>query len=259
MTTPSTAIIADDEPVLRQTLKTLLADIWSDLEVTGVAATGAEALKLITDTQPDIAFLDIRMPGLSGLEVAQKLQQQPDLAPRTRIVFLTAYDEFALRAFELAATDYLLKPVDERRLAQTRQRFLQTADSETKQQDALATLQQMLSEQFRAPAYSRWLNASKGDDVFVVDLRSVLYFRAEDKYITVFTTEGEYLIRKSLRQLEDSLDPDLFWRVHRSILVQVEQIARVEKTFTGQMRLHLKSRQHTIPVSRRYAPRFKPA
>lgn len=259
MTQPKTAIIADDEPILRLTLKKLLAEVWSDLDIVAMASTGTEALELIAAAQPDIAFLDIRMPESSGLDVARKLQQQPELSPHTKIVFLTAFDEYALQAFDLAAVDYLLKPIDERRLEQTRDRFLQGAVSALDQQATLTKLERLLSEQVRPQTYSRWLNASKGDDIFVVDVNSVLYFQAGDKYITVTTTEGEYLIRKSLRQLEEWLDPDQFWRVHRSILVQVNQIARVEKTFTGQLRIHLKYGDAIIPVSRRFSGRFKPA
>ncbi|RDL45288.1 DNA-binding response regulator [Marinomonas piezotolerans] len=259
MTQPKTAIIADDEPILRLTLKKLLAEVWSDLDIVAMASTGTEALELIAAAQPDIAFLDIRMPESSGLDVARQLQQQPELSPHTKIVFLTAFDEYALQAFDLAAVDYLLKPIDERRLEQTRDRFLQGAVSALDQQATLTKLERLLSEQVRPQTYSRWLNASKGDDIFVVDVNSVLYFQAGDKYITVITTEGEYLIRKSLRQLEEWLDPDQFWRVHRSILVQVNQIARVEKTFTGQLRIHLKYSDAIIPVSRRFSGRFKPA
>jgi DNA-binding LytR/AlgR family response regulator len=259
MSAPKTAIIADDEPILRLTLKKLLADIWSDLDVIAMASTGSEALELIAAATPDIAFLDIRMPELTGLQVAQHLQQNPALSPKTKVVFLTAYDEYALQAFDLAAVDYLLKPIDERRLEQTRDRFLQTPLSVAEQQETLTKLERLLSEQTRTQTYNRWLNASKGEDIFVVDVNSVLYFQAEDKYITVKTTEGEYLIRKSLRQLEEMLNPEQFWRVHRGVLVQVEQIARVEKTFTGQMRIHLKYSDDVIPVSRRFSGRFKPA
>lgn len=259
MSQPKTAIIADDEPILRLTLKKLLADVWSDLDIVAMASTGTEALELIAAAQPDIAFLDIRMPESTGLDVARQLQQQPTLSPQTKIVFLTAFDEYAVQAFDLAAVDYLLKPIDDRRLEQTRDRFLQAPVSAIDQQETLVKLEQLLSEQVRPQTYSRWLNASKGEDIFVVDVNSVLYFQADDKYITVKTTEGEYLIRKSLRQLEESLDPEQFWRVHRGILVQVEQIARVEKTFTGQMRIHLKYCDDVIPVSRRFSGRFKPA
>ena len=258
MSSPQTAIIADDEPILRLTLKKILAEIWSDLEVIAMASNGNEALELITAAQPDIAFLDIRMPELTGLEVAKRLQQTV-VAPQTKIIFLTAYDEYALQAFDLAAVDYLLKPVDERRLEQTRDRLLQSTSSSGIEEQTLTKLSQLLSQQVRPSTASRWFNASKGDDVYVIDVSSVLYFQAEDKYITVKTTEGEYLIRKSLRQLEEELDPDLFWRVHRGTLVQVEHIARVEKTFTGQLRIHLKQSRDVLPVSRRFAGRFKPS
>lgn len=200
------------------------------------------------------------MPGCSGLEVAARAQRA-GLTGQCAIVFLTAYDEYAVQAFEVEALDYLLKPIDERRLQQARDRLVRrwqdTGTQSTADQD---TLQRVLSrlEASESQQAMNWLTVSRGESVYVIAVRDVLYFRAEDKYTTVVTADGHYLIRKSLRQLEEVLPADEFWRIHRSTLVQAAAIERVEKLLTGQLRVHLRDCTRTLPVSRRFSDRFRP-
>lgn len=253
MSRPLTAVIADDEPVLRHHLNQLLADLWSELQPVALAGDGDEAWRQIERLQPDVVFLDIRMPGLTGLEVAERMQRA-GLTARTALVFLTAYDEYAVEAFEREALDYLLKPVDEARLRRTRDRVLARLAQPQALNVDLNQLRGLLNDAGAKPL--RWLNTQRGEDIHVIDVAEVLCFRAEDKYTTVVTAAGESLIRKSLRQLEEELDSSQFWRIHRSTLVQVAQIEKVEKTLTGRLKVHLKGGR-TEAVSRRFADRFR--
>ncbi len=255
-----TALIADDEATLRHHLDRLLADYWSELEIVARVSDGEAAWRELSEKRPDVAFLDIRMPGCSGLEVAARAQRA-GLSDQCAVVFLTAYDEYAVQAFEHEAVDYLLKPIDEGRLQQARDRLVRrwqhagsrsTADPDTLQR-VLARLESAETGQAL-----NWLTVSRGESIYVIAVADVLYFRAEDKYTTVVTGESSYLLRKSLRQLEDSLPGDQFWRIHRSTLVQASAIARVEKTLTGQLRVHLKDCTKSLPVSRRFSERFRP-
>lgn len=251
-----TALIADDEPVLRYHLNRILSDLWSDLNIVAMAATGEEAWQLIDTVRPQVVFLDIRMPGLTGLEVAERMQQA-GLTRDCAVVFLTAYDEYAVEAFEREAIDYLLKPIDETRLERTRDRILKRLERPETAQVDLADLRRLLSGSGTGSEPLRWLNVQRGDDIYVIDIETVLYFLAEDKYTTVVTPEGEYLIRKSLKQLEAELSDQQFWRIHRSTLVQVARIDRVERTFSGQLKVHIKGGRNPLSVSRRFADRFK--
>lgn len=255
MTHDLTAIIADDEPILRYHLKQMLGDLWSELDITAMAATGDEAWQLIETVRPKVVFLDIKMPGLTGLDVAERMQQA-GLTRDCAVVFLTAYDEYAVQAFEREAIDYLLKPVDEKRLEQTRDRILQRLERPAPSQVDLADLKRLLGRGTSGEPL-RWLNVQRGEDIHVIDVASVLYFLAEDKYTTVVTDEGEYLLRKSLKQLETELDGQAFWRIHRSTLVQVGRIDRVERSFSGQLKVHMRGVSKPLGVSRRFADRFK--
>lgn len=251
-----TALIADDEPVLRYHLNRILADLWSDLDIVAMAASGEEAWQLIETVRPRVVFLDIKMPGLTGLEVAERMQRA-GLTRDCVVVFLTAYDEYAVEAFEREAIDYLLKPIDESRLERTRDRILQRLERPETSEVNLADLKRLLSGGGPGGGALRWLNAQRGDDIFVIDVEDVLYFLAEDKYTTVVTREGEYLIRKSLKQLEAELSDQQFWRIHRSTLVQVARIDRVERTLSGQLKVHIKGGRKPLGVSRRFSDRFK--
>ncbi|PTY38593.1 hypothetical protein BGP77_10425 [Saccharospirillum sp. MSK14-1] len=248
-----TAVIADDEPVLREHLKQLLTQQWPELTIVAMAGDGDEAWRLIDLHRPDVVFLDIRMPGRNGLDVAESMQQA-GLTQNTALVFLTAYDQYAVEAFEREALDYLLKPVEPVRLDRTRERILAHQEPAADTSLDVTQLRQLIEAVGRPPL--RWLNVQRGQDIRVVDVADVLCFRAEDKYTTVVTAAGESLIRKSLRQLEEELDTQQFWRIHRSTLVQVAHIDRVEKTLTGRLKVHLKGGR-TEEVSRRFADRFR--
>jgi DNA-binding LytR/AlgR family response regulator len=252
------AVIADDEPRLASYLAEKLATAWPELQIAGVAGNGAEALKLIEDHDPDILFLDIRMPGLTGLEVARRA------AEGVHIVFVTAYDQYALEAFAHAAVDYLLKPVTDERLAETVRRLRErlktpVASTELKSTlDALArVLPGLVSSAGDAPERLAWIRASMGNQVRLIAVDDVSYFQANDKYTSVFTAEGEALIRTSLRELSDQLDPQRFWQIHRGTIVNVAHVAATTRDLAGRTTIKLKARPETLPVSRAFAHRFR--
>ncbi len=259
MTLAVHALIADDEPVLRLHLRELLAEYWPELEVVAMASNGVEAVQLVQQHQPEVLFFDIRMPGRTGLEAAAELQQLGVLQ-QSELVFLTAYDQYAVEAFERQALDYLLKPVDEKRLQQSidriQQRLLQRSQSNTPEQVDWQRLQQLLQQPGSA-GYLQWINAAKGDSVHVLSVDQVMFFRAEDKYTTLVTEQGEFLLRRSLKQLEQELDPNKFWRVHRHTMVRAALVRKVRRDFLGHSWLTLAGWQQEIPISRRLADRFK--
>jgi DNA-binding LytR/AlgR family response regulator len=241
------ALIAEDEPMLAAQLRARLADAWPELGIVGPAQNGDEALLLARTHQPDIAFLDIRMPGTSGLEVARTL------AGTLHVVFVTAYDEYAVAAFEEGAVDYLLKPVASDRLAKVVTRLkarLRAAPLD------LGALLAKLAAQER-PASLRWVRASLGNAMTLIAVDDVLYFQSEDKYTKVVTRGGEGLIKKPIKELYEELDNDAFWQVHRATIVNLNAIARVERDWRDQPIIHLKDRPETLTVSRTFAHRFK--
>jgi DNA-binding LytR/AlgR family response regulator len=251
-----TAIIADDEPRLAAYLRDRLAALWPDLVIAGLAANGPEAQALIANEDPDVAFLDIRMPGLTGLEVAQSA------GANLHVVFVTAFDQYAVDAFERAAVDYLLKPVTDARLAQTIERLrrrAEGAEAPPALRAALATLAQMTPEQVRGNTSERlaWIRASVGQQVRLIPVDDVCYFQANDKYTSVFTKDGEALIRMSLRELADGLDPARFWQVHRGTIVNVAHVAATTRDFAGRVSLALRTRSEPVAVSRAFAHRFR--
>lgn len=234
-----TAIIADDEPLLRHHLKRELADVWPQLDVLASAENGAQALELIAQLQPQIAFLDIRMPGLDGVSLARQLSRQTS-APL--VVFVTAYDEYALAAFEANAVDYLLKPLCQERLLQCVQKLqsrLQSGDVGVPLQ--LASLLEKIEHVSRdvSPQYLQWIKASKGDEIHLIAATDVLYLKAEDKYVTLVTLHDSFLLRTSLRELLTQLDPQQFWQIHRSTGVNVSAIDKVKKDFSGKMHVYI--------------------
>ena len=254
------AVIADDEPLLRHHLNRMLADAWSELEIVGSAENGQQALGLIEQHQPDIAFLDIRMPELDGMALAARLKAMP--CPPL-VVFITAYDEYAVQAFENNAADYLLKPIDEKRLYETcqklKQRLSEKKDRETDNLSVLISqLQQM--QQDKGADYLTWIRAAKGEDIHLIPVAEVLFFKAEDKYVSVIRKAEaeeceEFIIRTSLKELMQKLDPDCFWHIHRSCVVNVSAIEKVRKGITGQMTVMIGN--YKLPVSRNAQALFK--
>ena len=242
-----TALIAEDEDLLRAMLKTRLAEAWPELDIVAEAANGEEALALVATTRPDVAFLDIRMPVRSGLEVAR------ELAGRCHVVFVTAYDEYAVAAFEEGAVDYVLKPPTPERMTKVVRRLKARVASAPL--DLTALLARLGGREAAAPL--RWLRASLGSALRLIDVQDVLYFQAEDKYTKVVTPDGDALIRKPIKDLFDELDPEAFWQIHRSTIVNLRAIARVERDWRDQPVILLKDRTEKLTVSRTFAHRFK--
>ncbi len=245
-----TALIADDEPRLADYLRERLAVLWPELAIVGVAHNGPEAQALLASEAPDIAFLDIRMPGLTGLEVARAAR--PDL----RVVFVTAYDQYAVAAFERAAVDYLLKPVPDERLAETVARLKAgVAPPAAGVHEVLAAIAKLAPG--AAVERLAWIRASRGQQVQLIAVDDVSYFQANDKYTSVFTADGEALIRTPLKELYEQLDPRVFWQVHRGTIVNVRDIATTTRDLTGRVTLTLKRRPEEVAVSRAYAHLFR--
>lgn len=250
------AVIAEDEPLLAANLKVLLAACWPELRIAAIAPNGLEALAAIEREQPEVAFLDIRMPGMSGLEVAaEAIDRLGDAAPAC--VFVTAYDEFALKAFDLAAADYLLKPVAkdrlERAVARLRERLARPDPA-----GIAAQLRALLGGSAPAGGTLQHIRASVGDTVRMIPLEEVCYFQAGDKYTSVVTREGEALIRTTLRDLAAQLPAGGFQQVHRSTIVNLAEVAAAVKDESGKLSLKLKHRKEVLPVSRIYAELFRP-
>jgi DNA-binding LytR/AlgR family response regulator len=247
------AIIADDEEELRTYLKSSLAEVWPEVIICGEARNGKEALELVESMRPQIAFLDIRMPGLSGMEVARRI------AGLCRIVFVTAFDQYAVEAFERDAVDYLLKPVSKERLIQTVQRLKAQLKSSIEPPAGLAeVLEQVFSRlpSRGGPGFLRWIKTQHKDSIRLIPVEDIDYFKAEDKYTLVITKEGESLIRKSIKELTDELDPAQFWQIHRGIIVNVSRIDRVSRSLTGRGVVKLKERPELLTVSRSYLHLF---
>ncbi len=248
------ALIAEDEPLLAARLKEALAQAWPELEIAGVAATGDEALALAERLRPELAFLDIRLPGLSGLEVAEELAERLGEAVPA-IVFVTAYDEHALEAFELAAADYLLKPLEEARLAVTVARLKERLGAGGALEKLAAQLRAALAPRAGAEPL-REVRASSGNAVKLIPIGEVCYFQAADKYTSVVTPEGESLIRTPLRELEPRL-PERFRRIHRGTIVNLDEVAAAVRDESGRVALRLRRRKETLPVSRVFAELFR--
>jgi DNA-binding LytR/AlgR family response regulator len=243
-----TALIAEDEPMMRAQLKGRLAQAWPELEIVAEAANGEEALTLAGEKRPDIAFLDIRMPVRSGLDVAR------ELAGRCHVVFVTAYDEYAVAAFDEGAIDYLLKPPMPERIARLVTRL--KARLALAPLDLAGVLAKLASRDDGAGPL-RWIRASLGTSMRLIAADDVIYFRAEDKYTKVVTAEGEALIRTPIKELYDALDPEAFWQIHRGTIVSVRAILRVDRDWRGEPVIVLKGRDEKLPVSRTFAHRFK--
>ena len=254
-----TALIADDEALMRDQLRARLHEAWPELRIVAEAANGAEAVALALEHKPDIAFLDIRMPGMGGIDAARQMYE------RCHIVFATAYDQYAVEAFEQGAIDYLLKPVTLARLettvARLRRRLEHTPQDIGAQLARLAQLGDQLLVQNGAtvarPVYLRWIQAQSGNSLRMVSTREVLFFQSDDKYTRVQTATAQHLIRKTLKELEEELDPDEFWRIHRSTLVRVDAIAEVRRDLRGRQMLSLRGYPEELEVSRNHGALFQ--
>jgi len=261
----ASALIAEDEPLLAAGLHTELQRLWPGLKVLAVVGDGQQAVDQALALRPDMCFLDIRMPGLSGLDAAHALAEDwPEGAHFPLLVFVTAYDQYAMQAFEAQAVDYLLKPVQSDRLAacvQRLQRQLAARQGAAVELEAsLARLRAVLgSAHAGAPQPSRLqvIQAQVGQTVHLVPIDEVIYFEAADKYLRVVTAEREHLIRLSLRELLPQLDPQQFWQVHRGTVVQARCVASARRDESGKALLTLRGRDETLTVSRLYAPLFK--
>jgi len=242
------AVIAEDEDVLRGELRDSLTRLWPGLQIVAEAEDGIDALDALERCKPQVMFLDIQMPGLSGLEVARAA------SGRCHIVFVTAYDEHAVAAFEQGAVDYVMKPFTAARLASAVARVRERLDSKPAD---LNTVLHALREHAPRRPYLRWINASQGQNVRLITTEEICYFKADSKYTLVVTAQSEAVIRKSVKELIDELDPEVFWPTHRGVIVNVNAIALAHRKLNGQYELRLKSRPETLLVSETYAYRFR--
>ena len=247
MSVPS-ALIAEDEVVLRDELQAHLKSLWPELKIVALAANGIEALQALDEQRPDVMFLDIQMPGLTGLEVARQA------AGRCHVVFVTAYDAHAVAAFEQGAIDYVLKPYDAARIAtavrRVRQRLHETPP-------ALDGVLRELAAAQPPREHLRWINASQGQEVRLITVDEVCYFQSDTKYTRVVTANSEALIRRSLKELQEQLDPSCFWQIHRSTIVNANAIAGVSRDFRGHISVKLKTRSEKLPVSEGHEHLFR--
>jgi DNA-binding LytR/AlgR family response regulator len=247
----TTCLIADDEPHLARALVAELAALWPDLQVVHIARQGVEAAERIAALKPDLAFLDIQMPGLTGLEVAQGIEGG------TRVVFVTAYDDFAVQAFEQGALDYVLKPVQRERLQRTLERLRRSTPATGATEGALLAALRQLMPAAQAPERLRWVRASAGELMHQVPVEEVLFFRADEKYTCVQTVQAEHLIRTPIAELAAQLDPALFVQVHRSTIVNLAHLQGTRRDETSRLFLRIKGHAQELPVSRAYAHLFK--
>jgi DNA-binding LytR/AlgR family response regulator len=253
----TTALIADDEPLLREHLATHLARQWPELQVLAEARNGREAVELFVQLRPDVVFLDVHMPGCNGVDAARAI------GPLAQIVFVTAFEQYAVQAFEQGAIDYVVKPLDEARLAATvarlKSRLAERAahKGDTAQLDA--ALEQLARRLSRHPTLPRlqWIRASVGSTVMLIPVEQIAYLRSDEKYTLVVWDGGEALIRKPIRELIDELDPDHFAQVHRSVIVNLKQVAQVTRGANETAEVHLRGRSETLPVSRSYLHLFR--
>jgi DNA-binding LytR/AlgR family response regulator len=262
-----TALIAEDEPLLAANLQAELARAWPELKVVANVGHGVAAVEQALALRPDVVFLDIRMPGMTGLEAAQAINEDwPEQRPPPLTVFVTAYDQYALEAFERAAVDYVLKPVQPDRLVQCCERLRSAlkSRSEPTGDKALAQLRELLAAPGLAalangakPPLLSVIQASVGAAIHMVPVEDVIYFEAADKYVRVITATREYLIRTSLRDLLPQLDPQRFWQVHRGTVVRADAIATALRDESGKVHLTLRGLQDKLVASRLYATLFK--
>jgi DNA-binding LytR/AlgR family response regulator len=269
-THPVRAVIADDERLMREQLRARLAEVWPELQIVAEARNGLEAVDLVAQHRPDLVFLDIRMPGLTGVDAARQIAQMEigDEEHLPEIVFITAYDQYAVEAFEQGVCDYVLKPAERERLQVTAQRIrarLAQRDAPDAADGGSATppLQQVLHKLAAqlnpgaAPRYLEWIQASVGPGIQMIPVPDVLFFISDEKYTRVQTPTTEALIRKPIKELIDELDPAVFWQIHRSTLVNVKAIAGITRDFRGRQIVSVRGHGEKLEVSRSYTHLFK--
>ena len=249
-----TAIIADDERLMRDQLRMRLGQVWPELEIIGEAKNGDEAVELVDQLKPDFTFLDIRMPGKTGMEAAAVIGN------KSHIVFVTAYDAYAVEAFERGAVDYVLKPPEQERLQITVDRLKTRLATPSADMNASVTaMLSQLAEKITAPkpSYLQWIQASIGQDLRMIPVEEILFFRSDEKYTCVQTDKFEALIRKPVRDLAEELDPALFWQIHRATLVNVNAIEGVTRDIRGRHLVLIKGKPDKLEVSRSFLHLFK--
>ena len=248
----TTVLIAEDEQVLRQHFRKKLETVWPEANIVAECADGLDAIEKIEALAPQVCFLDIHMPEMTGLEVAR------EAGDRCHIVFVTAYDQSAIEAFDKGAVDYLVKPINDERLQKTVERLkerLNTAPADLSQ--LIATLRAGGGNKGGAPEYLRWIKASQGSALKMVAVSDVLFFNSDEKYTRVVMPEGELLIRKPMKELTEEIDPQQFWQIHRSTMVRVTAIEKVTRDFRGDATVHIKGSRETLKVSRPFSNLFK--
>lgn len=260
------AVLADDERLMREQLRARLTEVWPELQIVAEARNGQEAVDLVEQHRPEIVFLDIRMPGLTGVEAARRIAQM-DLEPDEllpEVVFITAYDQYAVEAFEQGAADYVLKPAERERLQVTVERIRQRlATRGTADEAGGVPLQQLLHKlaaqvnPSAKPAYMNWIQANVGSTIQMIPVDDVLFFISDEKYTRVQTAQVEALIRKPIKELVDELDPQRFWQIHRSTLVNVKAIAEVSRDYRGRQLVGVRGHPEKLEVSRSYTGLFK--
>jgi DNA-binding LytR/AlgR family response regulator len=267
---PVRGVIADDERLMRDQLKARLAEVWPELQIVGEAKNGLEAVDLVAEHHPDVVFLDIRMPGLSGVDAARRIAQLPapedddDEWSLPEIVFITAYDQYAIEAFEQGVADYVLKPAERERLGVTVARIKQRLALRGTDDEPPAPHMQQLLHKLSAklnpggtPPALKWIQATVGQAIQMIPIEDVLFFISDEKYTRVQTATLEALIRKPIKEIVDEIDPDLFWQIHRSTLVNTHCIAGVTRDLRGRQIVSIKGSNEKLEVSRSYTHLFK--
>lgn len=245
----ATALIAEDEATLADELAEMLTTLWPQVSICGVARNGPEAVRLFEKHAPDVLFLDIEMPGMSGLEVARRASR------KSHVVFVTAYDRYAVTAFERGAVDYVMKPIDAARLAETVTRLKARLDTAPA---SLEGILKALAERVAASRdYIRWVTASQGRELRLITTDDICYFQADNKCTLVVTANQESLIYRTIRELAEELDPSTFWQIHRGTIINVRHIGGLTRDYRGRLRVRLRQRKETLAVSAPYAHLFR--
>jgi DNA-binding LytR/AlgR family response regulator len=244
-----TAVIAEDEPLLREEIRNLLTELWPELDICAEAADGLQAIEALETLQPRILFLDIQMPGRNGLDVARHA------SGKAHVVFITAYDAYAVQAFEEGALDYVLKPISAERMKLTIERLRQRLREPPADLSNLADLLKTIVNP--EAKYLKWLTVPHASELRVVAVSEILFLKADNKYTTLATRGSTYLLNSSLKEIHSKLDPAVFWQIHRSTVVNVSAIDTIFRTFRGALEIKLKDRSELLPVSAAHAHLFK--